>query len=709
MAQDLRFTIRVDDQGTAVVENFTDNVEDSAKKAKRSAAKMTKAFAGVRKGIGRVSKAVFSLRGFLVGLGAAAIIRSVARAAFAQEEAVTRLNASLRASGEFTEEASRSLQEFASQMQATTIFGDEVILNQIALAQAFGFTTENVKEAVAAAVELSAAAGIELTEAVRRLGRSISGSVEDIAKFAPEIRNLTKEQLAAGDAAKVLGDALRGSAAAQAETARGRMIQFGNALGDVAEKIGQSVTSSDKFLAALKGLTAGISEANNSISGSGQLGDALAELVPTTEATVAAMQSLSEFILGITLAFTEFAFVVRGAAGAIETFGNAIDFGVSTLFGFDEEAQVAVERQQKLSDEFAKGIQNIDRQFTALERLTTAHEDAAKAVRGQADAQKALGRETAAATKQTKASEEASRELEDRFARLKEIGPVALAVISKESRALAERIAELPPIFDKQAEALFNLLGGFGGLTREIVNQVGAELAVLESDFLRKSLAIQAALATSLQATQEGITSFFAFSNQETSAQFQALISTNQQAFAQINTLTAQAADFGKQSALDKASAIVGITGAFFGTLLALTSEGSRREFEFFKGFAIAEALVAAGLAITKAFTAGPIFGPILAATIAGQTALQIRQIKSVQFGGGGGGGAVGGGGGGGGPVGGGAAAAPAPAVEAAPVAAGQQITISVSGFIGDEAALASALGEIISEAQGDDVEFQLS
>lgn len=703
---DIPFTIRVDDEGTAVVENFTDNVEDSAKKAKRSAAKMTKAFAGVRKGIGRVSKAVFSLRGFLVGLGAAAIIRSVARAAFAQEEAVTRLNASLRASGEFSEEASRSLQEFASQMQATTIFGDEVILNQIALAQAFGFTTENVKEAVAAATELSAAAGIELTEAIRRLGRSISGSVEDIAKFAPEIRNLTKEQLAAGDAAKVLGDALRGSAAAQAETARGRIIQLGNALGDVVEKIGQSVTSSDKFLDALKDLTKGINEANNSVSGSGQLGDALAELVPTAETTVAAIQSLSEFILGVTLAFTEFTFAVRSTIAITETFANAVDFGVSSLLGFDERAQVAVERQQELSDEFAKGIQNIDRQFTALERLTTAHEDAAKAVRGQANAQKALAKETAKATKQTKASEEANQKLEAGFAGLKEIGPIALAIISKESRELAERIAELPPVFDKQAEALFKLLGGFGGFTREIVNQVGAELAVLEADFTRRSLRIQAGLQASLQATQEGIISFFAFANQETSEQFQALISTNQQAFAQISQLTMTQAEFEEQTARQKATTIVGITGAFLGALVALTASGGRKEFELFKALSIAEALVAAGLAVTKAFTAGPFLGPILAATIAAQTALQIRQIKAVQFGGGGAAPTA--------PGGGGAAAAPpsaapAPAVEAAAVPTPTQITISVSGFIGDEAELASALGEIISEAQGDDVEFQLS
>ena len=92
----------------------------------------------------------------------------------------------------------------------------------------------------------------------------------------------------------------------------------------------------------------------------------------------------------------------------------------------------------------------------------------------------------------------------------------------------------------------------------------------------------------------------------------------------------------------------------------------------------------------------------------------QIAKIKSTSFGGGGGGG------GGGAPSIGGGAVAPSPppppvvagiteraTAEAAPT--GTSINSQVSGFVGDEAALASALAPVIKEAQGDGVNFGLS
>ncbi|KKM80545.1 hypothetical protein LCGC14_1338730, partial [marine sediment metagenome] len=143
-----------------------------------------------------------------------------------------------------------------------------------------------------------------------------------------------------------------------------------------------------------------------------------------------------------------------------------------------------------------------------------------------------------------------------------------------------------------------------------------------------------------------------------------------------------------------------------------------------FKAFAIAEAVVAAALGITRALgEGGPFLGPLLAVSIAAQTAVQIQKIKSTQFQGGGT--SAPSAGGGLSVAAAGAATGAERPIEApgvpgvfggpdAPVAGDlpvvpTQITISVSGFIGDEAELASALGEIISEAEGDDVEFQLS
>lgn len=174
-------------------------------------------------------------------LAAGAVIqffRSATDAAIAQENAIERLNAAMRINGDFSQQASKDLQEFATQLQGTSIVGDEVILNQLALAKSFGASNESAKLMTEAALNFSVTAGISFEESLRRIGRAAGGSVEDLAKFVPAVKDLTKAQLANGEAARVVQERFKGAAAAQAETFGGALIQTRNLLGDVTEEIG---------------------------------------------------------------------------------------------------------------------------------------------------------------------------------------------------------------------------------------------------------------------------------------------------------------------------------------------------------------------------------------------------------------------------------------------------------------------------------------
>ena len=160
-------------------------------------------------------------------------------AAQASEDAINRLNTSLVIMGEFSSETTKDLQDFAAQLQKTTTVGADTTLEMLALSQAFGFSAEQSKIATEAAVNLAAAAGIALEEAVRRVGRTISGSVADVSKFATGINDLTKAELAAGKAADVLLKALGGTAQAQIQTFSGAIIQATNSFEDLTTEIGK--------------------------------------------------------------------------------------------------------------------------------------------------------------------------------------------------------------------------------------------------------------------------------------------------------------------------------------------------------------------------------------------------------------------------------------------------------------------------------------
>jgi phage-related protein len=224
------------------------------------------------KGFGKSSKSVlksitdsvFSLKGAFAGvaagLAAGALIKgikTVTSAASRQEDAINSLNTALKISGEFSEGASKGLQDYASSLQRATRFGDEAILEQLALAKAFGATNEQAKQLVTAATELSAATGKSLEESTRQLSKTLGGFAGELGEVNPKIKALTTAQLQAGDAAKILIDQYGGSAAAQINTFSGALEQSSNAFGDLLESLGATIIQNPSVVRAIKALTAG--------------------------------------------------------------------------------------------------------------------------------------------------------------------------------------------------------------------------------------------------------------------------------------------------------------------------------------------------------------------------------------------------------------------------------------------------------------------
>lgn len=210
---------------------------------------------------------------FVITLGdvtraARSIIRAFTatiKAAGVQEEAIARLEARMKASGDFTEAASVQMQKFASELQKVTTIGDETALQMLTLAKSFGATNEQARNMVKVAADFAIAADLNIVEALRRMGRSFSGSVEDISKFAPEIKGLSKEALAAGEQIDILGKAVEGLAEASARTTAGGLTQLGNAFGDLQEAIGFGVTRNEDFNKSIQGMKKFIEENGQAI------------------------------------------------------------------------------------------------------------------------------------------------------------------------------------------------------------------------------------------------------------------------------------------------------------------------------------------------------------------------------------------------------------------------------------------------------------
>lgn len=209
---------------------------------------------------GSLNSSILTLgAGFAAALGGRAILQASQR----QQDAVQGLNQALKSAGTFSAEASQSLQDFAAEMERTTVVGDEAVLEQLALARAFSRSNDEAAELTKAAIELSAATGIEVESAVRNLGKSFSGLLGELGELLPATRNLTQEQLKNGEALDFVLQRFGGSAAAQTKTFSGAITQLGNAFGTLLEKLGDTFTES----ATLRGIVSEIGVIFNELAG----------------------------------------------------------------------------------------------------------------------------------------------------------------------------------------------------------------------------------------------------------------------------------------------------------------------------------------------------------------------------------------------------------------------------------------------------------
>lgn len=173
-------------------------------------------------------------------------------AAIEQENAINKLNQALKASGDFSQRGSQDLINFASSLQQISIYGDEVVIGQLAVAKSFGATNEQSKQLVQAAANLAATFGGSLDSNVEKLGKTFSGQAGRLAQYIPELKNLTEEQLKAGAAFEIVNQKFSGASANELNTYGGRVTAAKNAFSDLQEEMGRFVIENGYVNGALE-------------------------------------------------------------------------------------------------------------------------------------------------------------------------------------------------------------------------------------------------------------------------------------------------------------------------------------------------------------------------------------------------------------------------------------------------------------------------
>jgi len=260
------------------------------------------------KKVGKVQGSLTSLGkyvalGFVAAIGAAVAAISKLVTAFdaaaemagVQEAAIAKVDVQLKRIGDDTPEAVKQMEDWASALQSVTTSGDETNLEMVALALSFTNNAAKAKELTEAALDFSKGAGISFEESIRRLGRSMGGSIADIANFDSRIRSLTAEQIKNGDAIDLIAEKYSGFAANEAQTYIGVLKQMENAQGDLSESIGALKTENEAVIAIMKQRTTVAELTIDAINKEGDAGKSLANTIETLKLR------WDEFKLGVVL------------------------------------------------------------------------------------------------------------------------------------------------------------------------------------------------------------------------------------------------------------------------------------------------------------------------------------------------------------------------------------------------------------------------
>jgi hypothetical protein len=219
----------------------------------------------------KIAASAKSIKASWVAVGASlaaigVLVNKATKASVIQLKAETALTAALKANATQGQDNINMWREFASALQDNTLFGDEVILQQAAMLKSMGLTDEQMKSVIRAAIDLSAATGMDLNSSVKNLAKTYSGLAGELGESIPALRNLTKEQLLAGDGVAIVAKQFEGQAQAIKNTDYGEIESAIMSLGDSLERLG------DMFLDI--GDEAGIAEVLNTIA---DFGSSIAE------------------------------------------------------------------------------------------------------------------------------------------------------------------------------------------------------------------------------------------------------------------------------------------------------------------------------------------------------------------------------------------------------------------------------------------------
>lgn len=216
--------------------SYTINAKDRTKKGINSASSGLSGLNNKLAGVGKMMLAAFSVAAIKkVGQE----IQQMQQAFGVQLESELQLQKAVQNSSKMSIDSAKRLKAYASQLQNTSIFGDEQLNQMQAVAVSTGLAEDQVKDLMQASIDLASSGAMPLDGAFKNLLKTYSGTSGKLSELNGDLKGLTTEQLKNGDAVKIMAKQYEGWAETVASGTKGTKQSLENVKGDIQETIGE--------------------------------------------------------------------------------------------------------------------------------------------------------------------------------------------------------------------------------------------------------------------------------------------------------------------------------------------------------------------------------------------------------------------------------------------------------------------------------------
>jgi hypothetical protein len=151
------------------------------------------------------------------------------------------------------EDSQKRLIKQAQELQALTLFGDEVTIESQALMASLGMTEDQITKLMPKVQDMATALNMDLVSASSLVAKSITSSTNALQRYGISIDATASASDKAGALLEQLTGKFDGQAEAAAKVALGPLTQLKNMYGDLTEEVGKSIINAiNPYVNALK-------------------------------------------------------------------------------------------------------------------------------------------------------------------------------------------------------------------------------------------------------------------------------------------------------------------------------------------------------------------------------------------------------------------------------------------------------------------------